>query len=74
MLYVPEGFAHGFWAIQDSIFHYKCTTEYHSESDGGINPLDDRLDLPWMESKKYLIISEKDRSLPYLRDFRTPFV
>jgi dTDP-4-dehydrorhamnose 3,5-epimerase len=28
MVYIPEGFAHGFLALEDSIFLYKCTAGY----------------------------------------------
>ena len=28
MAYIPEGFAHGFAALEDSVFSYKCTNLY----------------------------------------------
>lgn len=72
-LFVPPGFAHGFWAHETSVFFYKCTEIYDKESDGGINPLDPDYDFPWKRIIPYLNISEKDRALPYLRDFQSPF-
>ena len=33
MLMIPEGFAHGFAALEDSIFHYKCSKVYNKEAD-----------------------------------------
>ena len=36
LLMVPEGFAHGFAALEDSIFIYKSSHVYRKESEGGI--------------------------------------
>jgi len=36
MLLIPEGFAHGFAALEDSIFFYKCSKVYNRESEAGI--------------------------------------
>jgi len=34
-LWIPAGFAHGFYTKQDhTIFQYKCTNYYHKESEG----------------------------------------
>jgi len=71
-VYIPPGFAHGFWALEDSIFHYSCTEEYHKESDTGICPLDDDLPLPWKNCSG-LIISSKDKALPKFEQFQSPF-
>lgn len=71
-VYIPPGFAHGFIAIDRSILFYKCTTEYDGASDGGINPLDLSLRLPWA-ARSPLILSDKDRALPMLREFKSPF-
>jgi|SRR6185312_16250636 len=70
MVFVPKGFAHGFWAKEDNtIFNYKCTNEYFPSGEGGINPLDEQLCLPWLEFKDDLIIAPKDRAFPMLKDF-----
>lgn len=69
-VYIPPGFAHGFWAKEDSVFHYKCTEFYDPQSDGGINPLDDHFDFPWVDEP--VIISDKDRQLP-LWDYKSEF-
>lgn len=47
MMYVPPGFAHGFLALEDSFFHYKCTNFYNPQSEGGILWNDTDLNLPW---------------------------
>jgi dTDP-4-dehydrorhamnose 3,5-epimerase len=62
MLMVPEGFAHGFAALEDTIFYYKCTNLYHKPAEGGIVWNDPKLNIKWPFEKA--IISEKDRVLP----------
>ncbi len=68
MLYVPEGFAHGFVSLgNNTIVHYKCTQEYDPSSDSGIRYDDPTLNIKWPQNIE-LIISEKDRNLPYLKN------
>lgn len=63
MVYVPEGFAHGFAALEDNTtFVYKCTNYYHKESESGIVWNDPELNIDW--GVKNPIISEKDLILP----------
>ena len=64
MLMVPEGFAHGFAALEDSIFHYKCSNLYHKESETGVVFNDPQLKVQWPVRDP--ILSEKDRLLPTL--------
>jgi dTDP-4-dehydrorhamnose 3,5-epimerase len=66
MLMVPEGFAHGFAALEDSIFFYKCSNLYHKESETGVVFNDPQLNVQW--PVKDPILSEKDRLLPTLDD------
>ena len=61
MFYVPEGFAHGFVALEDSIFCYKCTNLYHKASEGGIVWNDADLKIDWQI--KNPIVSGKDQQL-----------
>jgi dTDP-4-dehydrorhamnose 3,5-epimerase len=60
-LYVPQGFAHGFAVIEEAKVYYKCSTYWDKESDGGINPCDERFGYPW--GIKNPIISPKDLAL-----------
>lgn len=61
-LYIPEGFAHGFGALEDSVFYYKCSQYYHRESEAGIRWNDPELGIDWgIENPQ---ISEKDQQLP----------
>lgn len=66
MLFVPEGFAHGFSALEDSLFLYKCTSIYSPGHETGIRWDDPELKLDWQISEP--ILSDKDRSLPPLQE------
>ncbi|GJM28620.1 MAG: dTDP-4-dehydrorhamnose 3,5-epimerase [Cyclobacteriaceae bacterium] len=66
MLYVPEGMAHGFLALKDSLFAYKCTNFYHHQSEAGIVWNDPDLAIDWGSVKP--ILSEKDAVLPTFRE------
>jgi dTDP-4-dehydrorhamnose 3,5-epimerase len=67
MFYLPEGFAHGFVALEDSIFIYKCTNLYHKASEGGIIWNDPEINIDWRVSNP--IVSEKDLQLPTFKEF-----
>ncbi|MCC5919317.1 MAG: dTDP-4-dehydrorhamnose 3,5-epimerase [Cyclobacteriaceae bacterium] len=62
MLYVPKGYAHGFAALEDSIFMYLCSDLYHPQSEGGYHPYSKDLNIDW--PVKHGILSEKDAALP----------
>ncbi|MDN3669002.1 dTDP-4-dehydrorhamnose 3,5-epimerase [Echinicola jeungdonensis] len=68
MLFVPEGFAHGFAVLEDAVFTYKCSNFYNKASEGGIIWNDIDLNLDWDVSNP--IISEKDAALPTLEEFK----
>jgi dTDP-4-dehydrorhamnose 3,5-epimerase len=69
MLYIPEGFAHGFSVLEDAVFSYKCSNYYHKESEGGILWNDPKLAIDWRVKEP--ILSEKDKFWPTLEDFIT---
>ncbi|GJM62113.1 MULTISPECIES: dTDP-4-dehydrorhamnose 3,5-epimerase [Persicobacter] len=63
--YVPPGFAHGFLALEDSIFSYKCTNGYNKEAEGGIIYNDPELNIDWgSDLIQQPNISDKDKILP----------
>lgn len=66
MLMVPEGFAHGFAALEDSIFFYKCSNPYKREAETGVIWNDPDLNIDWQVENP--ILSDKDRQLPALAD------
>jgi dTDP-4-dehydrorhamnose 3,5-epimerase len=65
MLWVPEGFAHGFLALEDDTrVLYQFTREYSKEHSRGIVWNDPGIKIEW--PVKDPILSEKDRALPGL--------
>jgi len=71
MFWIPEGFAHGFLALEDDTeLQYKCTAEYHAASDGGIRWDDPDLAIAWPDIGVAPIMSPKDAALPLLREVR----
>lgn len=65
MAYIPEGFAHGFAALEDSIFSYKCTNLYSKACEAGIIWNDASLNINWGIADP--IVSGKDKDLPTFR-------
>lgn len=66
-LLIPEGFAHGFAALEDSIFSYKCSNVYNKASETGILWNDTTLNINW--GVENAIVSEKDLQLPTFEEF-----
>lgn len=72
MLFIPEGFAHGFITLEDhTIFQYKCSNYYNKESEDCILWNDLNININW--SIENPIISEKDKIGKKFTDFKTPF-
>lgn len=65
MLWIPEGFAHGFLALEDSVVLYKATNEYNKESEDGIIWDDPSIAVKWPELPTE--ISPKDKGWPTLK-------
>lgn len=60
-LFIPRGFAHGFSVLsEEAIVQYKCDNYYHKDSEGGINPFDENINVEWRIPKDKVILSEKD--------------
>ena len=69
--FIPKGFAHGFSVLSDEvIFQYKCDSLYCPESEGAVAWDDPDLEIDWMVPKDKIILSEKDKRHPKLRDCR----
>jgi dTDP-4-dehydrorhamnose 3,5-epimerase len=72
MLWIPEGFAHGFLTMEDNtIFQYKCTNYYSHESEQGIIWNDPDLQIDWGIKKP--VVSEKDLKGMRFRNLKSPF-
>ena len=73
MLYIPQGFAHGLLAIEDTIFAYKCSGFYNKSSETGILWNDRTLNIDWElghHGFEQPIVSDKDQALPSFEKFR----
>jgi dTDP-4-dehydrorhamnose 3,5-epimerase len=66
-LFIPEGFAHGFYALEDTEVVYKCSDYYAPKEERGIIWNDNDLGIQWPISEGP-ILSEKDRSFYKLAD------
>ena len=66
MLLIPEGFAHGFAALEDSLFFYKCSNVYNRASESGICWNDPELNIKWEIENP--ILSTKDLELPVMAE------
>ena len=70
---IPEGFAHGYCTLEaECAVQYKMTTPYSSEHDGGILWNDPDLGIEWPIEPKDAVVSERDKTLPLLRDLPAP--
>lgn len=73
-LYVPVGFAHGFLTLEnDVLVMYKVSTYYEPRLDSGIRWNDPDIAVQWPIKESEITISEKDRRLPLLKEFSSPF-
>ena len=68
-LFIPRGFAHGFLTLEnETIFSYKVDNYYSPTHDRGIRFDDALIDLKIDFPKDSLIISDKDKKAPFLKD------
>ncbi len=67
MLWIPEGYAHGFAVISEfATFVYQCTTLYEAKWDRAIRWDDPTFDIAWPFVPESL--SNKDANAPFLAD------
>lgn len=72
LLYVPEGFAHGFCVLSETAeVIYYCTKEYAPEHDRGIIYNDPAAAIDW--PLKQPTLSGKDSTLPLLKNAENSF-
>ena len=71
--YIPEGFAHGYIALEDNtIFSYQSSGKYTPESCGGIRWNDPQLNIPWPLKEygiKKVIATKKDNDWPTFSEY-----
>ena len=63
MLWIPEGFGHGFLALTDTVgMAYKITNDYCPAGERTIVWNDPDLAIPWPVEEDRVIVSDKDRA------------
>lgn len=74
ILFIPEGFAHGFIALEEeTIFSYQCSGRYLPAASGGIRWDDPELRIPWPLEEfgiTKVIATPKDSCWPTLAEYR----
>jgi dTDP-4-dehydrorhamnose 3,5-epimerase len=71
-LWIPEGFAHGFVALENNtIFSYKCTSAYSKSDEMDLRWNDPLLDIDWGVSSP--LLSDKDEMAASFENFNSPF-
>ena len=71
MLYLPQGFAHGFLSLKEnSVLHYLCGGKYDPDSEDGIAWDDPTLAIQWpLDLVERVILSKRDRGFGSIADF-----
>lgn len=73
MFWIPAGFAHGFYTLEnDTIFSYKCTGLYSKPSEGGLMWNDPEIGIDW-PLDGFPILSEKDQLFQPFNQLISPF-
>lgn len=71
-LYIPPGFAHGFFVVSDTAeFEYKCTEYYHPEEECGILWNDPVIGIEWPLKGAFPSLSAKDAGWDGLEKYLT---
>ena len=67
-LYVPEGFAHGYYSYEKlNIIYYKLTNYYKPQFERGINAKDIHFNIKWPGKRN--LMSKKDKKLVSFKEF-----
>lgn len=73
-LFVPAGFGHGFLTLEDDCeVAYKTSAYYAPDCDGGLAWNDPALAIAWPLQPGWPHLSDKDRLLPAVERFASPF-
>ena len=69
MLYIPTGFAHGFFVLsEEATFLYKCSDYYHPSGERGVCWDDPEIGIEWPYGEP--VLSGKDKKLPFLSNLK----
>ena len=70
-VFIPKGFAHGFSVLsEEAVFQYKCDDYYAPETEGAVAWNDPELNIDWRIPADMMILSEKDKRHPELKDLK----
>lgn len=73
-LFIPRGFAHGFAVLsEEAVFQYKCDGYYAPQSEGSVLWNDPQMGIEWGVPAEDILLSEKDRNAPLLKDLGDVF-
>jgi dTDP-4-dehydrorhamnose 3,5-epimerase len=73
MFYVPEGFGHGFYALEDCDLAYLCSNTYDGELDANVKWNDEAFGIEWpVEGEPTL--SGRDQEAPSFADLDLVFI
>ena len=73
-LFIPIGFAHAFCTLEpDTLVAYKVDGYYNKAAEAGVRWDDPDIAIAWPVPAREIKVSDKDTSLPFLRDAATPF-
>lgn len=73
-LMIPRGFAHGFSVLSETaVFAYKCDNIYRKASESGLLYNDADLAIDWKIPADKVILSDKDKLHPRLRELEQCF-
>lgn len=74
-LLVPQGFLHGFSTLEpETEIVYKCDDYYAPDCDGAVRFDDPDIGIDWHMEEREAVLSDKDATAPFLKDFDSPFV
>lgn len=74
MLFIPEGFLHGFVTREpDTEILYKCSDYYSATHDGAVRYDCPDLAIDWGLGGAEPVLSDKDRAAPSMAAFESPF-
>lgn len=69
MVFIPEGFGHGFIALEDeTVVNYHVSDIFRPTREHGISPFDEEIGLTFPFRKSELIVSDKDATAPCLQE------
>ena len=73
-IFVPAGFAHAYVTLEPhTLVTYKVDGYYNKAAEGGIRWDDPEIGIDWPMPHNAIKVSEKDATLPLLRDVPKPF-